>query len=223
MTGREPSCHKTVWDGMTLWQSDGELKLTRDAVLLAGFASLRAGDRVCDLGCGVGNLLIGLALRRQDVTLDGIELRPGAAELCRENLRANGLRGAIVTGDLNGRYEELPWGGYDLVVANPPYFPLGAGKASPDEGRATARTEGSYTLAAGCMAAGRLCRFGGKFALCIPPERLAELFAALNEAKLEPKRLQMIHTGANKDARLALVEAQKGAKPGLRVLPAEID
>ena len=223
MTEKTPLCHKTTWDGMTLWQSEEELKLTRDAVLLSGFATLRTGDRVCDLGCGVGNLLIGLALRCREVTLDGVEVREGAAQLCRRNLECNGLHGTVVTGDLNDRHEELPWGGYDLVVANPPYFPLGTGKVAPGEGRATARTEGSYTLSAGCAVAGRLCRYGGKFALCIPPERLGEVFVALKEAKLEPKRLQLIQTGRDKEPRLALVEAQKGAKPGLRVLPVEID
>lgn len=215
--------YETCWDGMTLLQSEGELKLTRDAVLLARFASLHSGDRVCDLGCGVGNLLVGLALRCREITLDGVELREGAAALCRENLRVNCLKGTVVAGDLNDRHEALPWGGYDLVVANPPYFPLGSGKVSPGEGRAMARTEGSYTLAAGCAAAGRLCRYGGKFALCIPPERLAELFGALKEAGLEPKRLKLIQTGAEKAPRLALVEAQKGARPGLRVLPVEFD
>ncbi len=215
--------YETNWDGMTLLQSEQALKLTADAVLLSRFATLHSGDRVCDLGCGVGNILIGLALRHREVTLDGVELRPDAAHLCRENLRINGLKGTIVTGDLNDRFEQLPWGGYHLVVANPPYFPMGTGKVSPTEGRAVARTEGSYTLAAGCAAAGRLCRFGGKYALCLPPERLGELFVALKEAKLEPKRLQFIQTGANKEARLALVEAQKGAKPGLRVLPVNIE
>lgn len=208
--------------GLTLLQSSEEFKLTRDAVALAEFAAVHPGHRVCDLGCGVGNLLILLAGRCSALTLDGIEVREGAAALCRQNLACNGLPGRIITGDLTGEHD-LPRGGYHLVVANPPYFPPGSGYVSPKEAKATARTEENYTLAAACGAAGRLCRYGGRFALCLRPERLGELFASLAAAGLEPKRLQLVQTGTEKEANLALVEAIKGAKPGLRVLPVKIE
>lgn len=208
--------------GMSLLQTDGEFKLTRDALLLAGFAPVRAGDRVCDLGCGVGNLLIPLAARAKGLTLDGVELRETAAALCRENLARNGLAGTVVTGDLKERHEELPWGCYDLVVANPPYFPAGSGFASPDPARELARTEGAYTLAAACGAAERLCRYGGRFALCLRPERLAELMAALSAHHLEPKRMQLIQPAAEAPANLVLLEARKGGRPGLKLLPVKI-
>ncbi len=214
-----------VIGGLTLLQSTEEFRLTRDALALARFATLHPGDRVCDLGCGVGNLLIPLAARcprREGLTLDGVELRPAAAGLCRESLARSGLAGTIVTGDLNGRHPELPWGSYDLVVANPPYFLSAAGAASPSAARSAARTEGSFTLQAACKAAGRLGKNGGRFALCLRPERLAELFEALREAGLEPKRLQLLQSGPASEANLALVEAKKGGRPGLRVLPAII-
>ena len=41
-----------------LTQSDDYFKLGRDSVLLARFATLRKGWSVCDLGCGVGSLLL---------------------------------------------------------------------------------------------------------------------------------------------------------------------
>lgn len=208
--------------GLTLFQSEGEFRLTRDALALARFATLHPGDRVCDLGCGVGNLLIPLAARAGGLVLDGVERRPAAAGLCRESLACNGLTGTVVTGDLNDRHPALPWSGYDLVVANPPYFPLAAGAASPDPARAEARSEGSYTLAQACRAAARLCKNGGRFALCLRPERLVELFGALREAGLEPKRLQLLQPRTGAEANLALVEAKKGGRPGLRVLPVEV-
>ncbi len=208
---------------LTLRQDAAEFKLSRDTLLLAEFAAPRRNDRVCDLGCGVGGLLIALAARTEGLTLDGVELRAQAADLCRENLARNGLAGEIVTGSLTGRYPQLPWGGYDLVTANPPYFPADAGKTSPNAARRTARTEGEYTLAAACEAAGRLCKNGGRFALCLRPERLAELFAVLHSAGLEPKRLQLIQSAPDRAANLALVEARKGGRPGLRVLPVRIE
>ena len=210
-------------EGLTLLQSSEEFRLTRDALALARFATLHPGDRVCDLGCGVGNVLIPLGGRSTGLTLDGVELRPQAAGLCRENLKRNGFRGTVVTGDLNLRYPELPWGGYDLVVANPPYFPPDTGKISPRDARAQARTEDSFSLASACRAAARLCRYGGRFALCLRPERLPELFGALAAEGIAPKRLQLWQPTPDREANLALVEGRKGGRPGLRVLPVIVE
>lgn len=210
-------------DGLTLLQSTEEFRLTRDALALARFATLHPGDRVCDLGCGVGNVLIPLAARAKGLTLDGVELRPSAAQLCRDSLVRNGLEGTIVTGDLNRRHPALPWGGYDLVVANPPYFRPGAGAVSPNPALAGARTEDSFTLSSACRAAARLCKYGGRFALCLRPERLPELFGALAAAGIAPKRLQLWQPTPDWEANLALVEGRKGGKPGLRVLPVIVE
>ena len=83
-----------------LTQSDDYFKLGRDSVLLARFATLRKGWSVCDLGCGVGSLLLLLSQREGDLDRVGIELNPGAAALARQNLADNGLAGAILPGDL---------------------------------------------------------------------------------------------------------------------------
>ena len=51
------------------------------------------------------------------------------------------------------------------------------------------------------------------------PERLAELFAALQAHGLEPKRLQLVQHGPDKAPSAALVEAVRQGRPGLAVLP----
>lgn len=208
---------------LTLLQSSEEFRLGRDALALARFAALHRDDRVCDLGCGVGSLLLALAEREPRLTLDGVELRVSASELCKENLQRNGLRGVIITGDMQDRYPELPWGSYDLVTANPPYFPVGTGKVAQDAARAQARTEETYTLRAACAVAARLCRNGGKFALCLRPERLAEAFQALQENHFAPKRMQLLQSAPDREANLVLIEAVRNGKPGLRVLPVKIE
>ena len=61
---------------------------------------------------------------------------------------------------------------------------------------------------------------GGRFALVHRPERLADLFAALRGAGLEPKRLRLVQHGPDKPPSAALVEAVRQGRPGLEVLPA---
>ena len=64
-----------------LTQSDACFKLGRDSVLLARFCTLRPRWSVCDLGCGVGSLLLLLSQREEALDRVGVELDPVAAGL----------------------------------------------------------------------------------------------------------------------------------------------
>ena len=192
-------------------QSDTCFPLGQDSLLLAAFATLRRGDKVWDLGCGAGALLLLLAGREQELTLTGVELSAADSQLARENLAENHLNGAILTGDI--RKLALPAGEASLVVCNPPYFKAGSGTSG-----GPARMEVAE-LADWCAAAGRLLKNGGRFALVHRPERLAEVFAAMKAAGVEPKRLQLVQHGLDTPPSAVLVEGVRQGRPGLTVLP----
>ena len=194
-------------------QSDTCFPLGQDSLVLASFATLRRGDRVCDLGCGAGALLLLLAARQSTLALSGVEISPEDSALARKNLTENGLTGEIYTGDLRQVCKTLSAGGFSLVISNPPYFKAGSG----GDGGAARMEEA--TLTDWCAAAGRLVKNGGRFALVHRPERLAELFAALAAARLEPKRMQLLAYYRRKPPYAVLVEAVKDGGPGLEVLP----
>ena len=196
-----------------LTQSDACFKLGRDSVLLARFCTLRPRWSVCDLGCGVGSLLLLLSQREEALDRVGVELDPVAAGLARRNLSDNGLEGQVLTGDLRDR-TLLKGDRFQLVIANPPYFRAGSGKSGGQ-----ARMDDTCPVDDLCRAAGRLAKTGGRFALVYRPERLAELFAALRGGRLEPKRLAFVKNAPENAPWLFLVEAQKNRKTGLRVEP----
>lgn len=197
----------------TLTQSEEFFKLGRDSVLLSRFCTVKPGWQICDLGCGVGSLLLLVSQREERLARTGVELNPGAAELARKNLADNGLSGEIITGDL--RDKTLAAGDrFHLVISNPPYFRAGSGKSG-----GTARMDDTCSVEELCQAAGRLTRTGGRFALVYRPERLAELFAALHNARLEPKRLQLLAYDQTKPPYAVLVESVKEGGPGLDILP----
>ena len=185
----------------------------RDSVLLARFCTLRPRWSVCDLGCGVGSLLLLLSQREEALDRVGVELDPVAAGLARRNLSDNGLEGQVLTGDLRDR-TLLKGDRFQLVIANPPYFRAGSGKSGGQ-----ARMDDTCPVDDLCRAAGRLAKTGGRFALVYRPERLAELFAALRGARLEPKRLQLLSYGPSSPPYAVLVEAVKEGGPGLEILP----
>lgn len=192
----------------TLSWRDGVFPLGSDALMLGRFAAVKPGWRVCDLGTGSGVLLLLLAGRTEKLSLTGVELDPLSAQTARENLEANCLAGKILTGDL--RTAPLPAGSFDLVVSNPPYFPVGSGKSG-----GPARTEEFCTLNELCAAAGRLIKNGGRFALCHRPERLADVICALRQHRLEPKRLKLAAQEPGRPPSLLLVEAVRQGRPGL--------
>lgn len=189
---------------------EGVFPLGGDALALGAFAPVKPGWRVCDLGCGSGALLLLLAAREPALSLTGVELDPLAARTARENLTRNGLEGEIRNGDL--RQNLLPPGQFDLTVSNPPYFPMGAGASA-----GPARSEETCALEELCAAAARLVKNGGRFALCHRPERLVDLFCALRAHGLEPKRLKLLRHGPEHPPSLALVDARKQGRPGLKI------
>ena len=50
-------------------------------------------------------------------------------------------------------------------------------------------------------------------------DRLADILFELKSSKIEPKVLRMVYPKKNKYPNLVLIEAKKGAKPGLKFLP----
>lgn len=208
-----------LWPGGPKYkQEKNAFPLSTDSVLLAYFAAPIRARRILDLGCGAGALCVLAHASHSAAEIGGVELRPEAAALCRENFEANGLDpGLVVTGDLR-EYRAL-WGagGFDLVVSNPPYFPRGGGAASPDGARDTARCERECTLDELCAASAYLCRNGGAFALVHRPERLSEIFCTLTAHGLEPKRLRFVQYKAGHAPSLALIEARRGGRPGLDI------
>ena len=110
-------------------------------MLLADFVNIGARRRGIDLGCGSGILPLLLLTRSTALHMTGLEIVPEVASLAEENMRANALeaRSDIVCGDIRRHRELFKAGSFDLIVANPPYFPVGSGKLSPDAARAAAR------------------------------------------------------------------------------------
>ncbi len=189
---------------------EGVFPLGGDALALGRFAPVKRGWRVCDLGTGSGVLLLLLAAREPSLSLTGVELDPLAARTARENLAGNGLEGQILGGDF--RENLLPAGQFDLIVSNPPYFPVGAGASA-----GPARSEETCTLEELCAAAARLVKNGGSFALCHRTERLVDVFCTLRAHCLEPKRLELARHSPDHPPSLALIEARKQGRPGLAV------
>jgi len=206
--------------GLKIIQHEQEFCFTLDAVLLAHFAFVKTKAMAVDLGCGTGAVSL-LLLARGVEHVSGVEISPAVASMARRSAVWNGLadRFSVLQADFRNLKGLLPGGEYELVISNPPYRPPGHGRISPNDRIARARHEITANLSDVVAAARYLVRYRGRFAMVHLPERMAEVIAALHAAGLEPKRLRMVHSAADKKPTAFLVESVRGAKPGLDVLP----
>ena len=97
-----------------------------DAVLLAAATSARSGDRVADLGAGVG--VAGLALAKRDAGIDLVlvEIDAVLAELARANAASNAIEAEIIVLDVEADATALAPAGpgphrADAVLMNPQF------------------------------------------------------------------------------------------------------
>ena len=192
-----------------------------DTFLLSSLPRLKAGLRVCDLGCGTGLLGLLLMQRQAGLTVTGVDIQPAAIDLANRCAVENGLENDLrfLQADLRTVRDHFPTGSFDLVVCNPPYYPPQSGYMAEDDAIRTARSEVSCTLEDICRAAAYLLRWGGSFCLVHKPERLTDVLDAMRRHGCEPKRLRLVCTRPECAPSLLLAEGRRGGKPGLSIEP----
>jgi len=208
-------------DSLSLIQRKGGLTFGTDAYLLAAFVRANPYHLCCELGggCGVIPLLcMGRGKYRHMVTA---EIQPVYADIIRRNAERNGMadRITVINDDVRNLSPAMIGGEADAVLSNPPYMRNDSGKSNENEEMSIARRELNGTIGEFCSAASRLLKFGGLFYVVYRPDRMAELFDALGEANLEPKRMITVYPTVHDKPCLILVEAKKGAKPSLIQAP----
>jgi tRNA1(Val) A37 N6-methylase TrmN6 len=120
-----------------LWQPRKGYRAGVDPVLLAATVPATPGQRVLELGCGVGAASLCLGARVPGLSLTGVEVQPAYAELARRNHSEF----EVIEADLATLPLSLRQRQFDHVLANPPYFDRAASIASQDSARETALGE----------------------------------------------------------------------------------
>ena len=183
-----------------------------DAVLLSGFAMVKKGERVLDLGTGTGIIPILLEAKTEGEHFSALEIQREVADMAKRSVSLNGLEEKIqiVEGDIREASQIFGAASFDVVTSNPPYMNDAHGLKNPDLPKAIARHEVLCTLDDVAREASRVLKTGGRFYMVHRPHRLAEIITVLRGYKLEPKRMKMVHPFADRDANMVLIEAVKG-------------
>ena len=206
---------------LTMHQSPHGYRFALDAFLLADFVPSHPIGRVIELGTGCGIVACLLARRFPAASIVGLELQAGLTALAQRNVEHNGLgrQISIVRGDMRAIVSCVAPGQFASVVCNPPYRAVGRGRLNPNPEKAVARHEVAVTLGQVVQTARRLLKHRGRLALVYHPSRLAELCNHLQAADLAPRRLRFVHPSRHNPATMILIEALRGGRDVLEVLP----
>jgi len=206
--------------GMMLIQDARHFRFGVDAVLLADFCRVKAGETAVDLGCGAGVIPMLLCAKTRAKRIYGIEIQEACADMAQRSARYNGAgdRVAIINGDIKNIRDLLPANTARVVISNPPYIKRGAGNINASDELSAARHEIHCDLNDVFKAAAWLLKPGGRFYMVHRPDRLADIMCVSRENGLEPKVIRFVHPYDRKPPMLILMEFVYGGAAFLKTL-----
>ena len=193
-----------------------------DTILLADFSKPKKSETAVELGTGCATIPLLWNRENPHKHTYAVEIQENAVDMAKRSVEMNALEDKItvIHGDLRNLKGKLPIQNCDVVVCNPPYKPIGTGIVSTDTAHAIVRHESDCTIEDVIQTASKLLRFGGRFCLCLRPERLTDTIVAMRTYAIEPKRLRMVQQRQNKPPKLFLIEGRRGGSSGgLNVMP----
>ena len=212
-------------NGYRIIQNKNGFCFGMDAVLLSGFLCEGRGrkitekTRILDLGTGTGILPILLRGKTLSRDITGLEIQKDYVEMARRSVMLNDLEDSvkIAEGNLCEASSLFGKSSFDVIVCNPPYMKEDGGLTNPNDAKAIARHEIKCTFADVARETAQLLVPGGRFFLVHRPERLTEIFEELKKNRLEIKRMRMVHSFADSQATMVLIEAVSGGNVFMKV------
>ena len=208
-----------VNEKITLIQKKHGLTFGTDAFLLASYAKSAPSKTAAELGCGTGIVSLLCAARNKFSKIYAFEVQESFYDITRRNTVNNGFEQKVIPclADIRDVKAADVGGEIDAVLANPPYMKTDSGKRNDADEKYIARHEVMGAISDFCACASRLLKYGGKFYVVWRPDRLSELFAAMNSYSLEPKTMTFVHANENREPSMVLICAVKGGKPSLKI------
>lgn len=208
-------------NGYQIIQDKDKFCFGMDAVLLTGFAQVKKGERVLDLGTGTGIIPILLEAKTEGEDFVGLEIQTESADMARRSVLFNDLQDKIqiVEGDIKEASKIFGGASFQVVCTNPPYMTEHHGLQNLEDGIAIARHEILCNLEDVIRESAKILKPMGRFYMVHRPRRLVDIVELMRKYKIEPKRIRMVHPFKDKDANIVLVEGIRGGKAMMKIEP----
>ena len=189
--GLEETTDTFYHSNLSITQPRQGYRFSADAVALAEFIRIRHTESLLDLCSGVGIIPLLVWTRSPYRLAVGVELQKSLADLAYCNITQNNLQQSlhILRADVRGLtvhdFRGIPSfqcdGTFDVVSANPPYWPVRKGRLNPNPQKAAARHETHLTLLELLKTCKRFLKPRGCFYLSHRLEREEEVLRGFHE------------------------------------------
>ena len=163
-------------------------RFSTDDVLTAWYGTtwVPCARTVLDLGSGIGSVAMIVAWRLQGARVVTVEAQEESVALAHKSAAYNGLlpRCEIRQGDFRLRAALGEDERFDLVLASPPYFPIGTGIEGDHPQKVACRFELRGDIRDYCAAAARHLETGGLFTCIFPEEQRGRVEEAACDSDL---------------------------------------
>jgi tRNA1(Val) A37 N6-methylase TrmN6 len=181
------------------------------------------GERVVDLGAGIGAAGLAVASRIRDIDLVLVERDQALVDIARANLAANNLKGCAVALDVAASAAAFAVAGLrpdsvDRVLMNPPFNDPSRHQASPEPTRRAAHVDDDDTLATWMRSVRRILKPAGTVSLIWRAEEVGRVLAAL-EGGFGGLMVLPVYPRPDMAAIRILVRATKGSRAATALLP----
>ena len=213
------TCDALLAGRVRLYQPRHGYRVAIDPVFLAAAVPVVRGDRVLDVGCGVGAASLCVALREPGCRISAVEANRDLVRLAVENVAANAMTGRVdvMVGDLVRPPSRLAPGSFHHVMMNPPYLEDGNATPSPIPGKAMANMESTARLGDWLRFALMMVRGGGTVTVVHRADRLDALLAELHGRAGGIVVFPLWPDRTSRPAKRVLVRAVKGSATPMRL------
>ncbi len=206
-------------NGISVYQSDNYYKFTQDAILLAKFCNIKHSDNVLELCAGSGVISFYAYSLCPFNHLYFNEIQPEMCEIIEENIKFNGFKRKSKI--FNCNLKDLKLSDFpkslDVIICNPPYQKVNDKSLINERYEiALARHEIEANLDDIIKKSSELLKDKGRLYMVHIAPRVTEIVSSCAKYNMQVKRMKFIFNG-DKEAYLVLIEAIKGANPGVRV------
>jgi len=208
----------TFYQGkVQVYQHTKGYRFSVDAPILADFLP-KSNRAALEIGTGCGIISLLALYKNKFPVIHGLEVQPALADLAVKNSKINGLdrRFQIVRGDFKESYSQFK--GISTIFANPPYFPLGRGRQSPNPEIREAKMEVQLTLSQLLKRSGAILAPGGFLLLILPHTRLKETISSAEKNGLFAMRIRQVHSAIGGNPERFLIQLTNSGTP-CRELP----
>ena len=206
-------------NGYKIIQHPDKFCFGMDAVLLSDFACVNEGENALDLGTGTGILPILLEAKYKGNHYSGLEIQTESVKMARRSVLYNNLQDKIdiIEGDIKEASLIFGKASMEVVTSNPPYMTNHKGLKNPNDAKAIARHELLCSLDDVVREAAAVLKPRGRAYFVHRPSRLVEIFEAMRQYRLEPKRMRLVYPYVDKEPNMVLVEGVRGGGSQLTV------